>query len=93
MRVVGDALGFQIANTYRAIQPLLDASDAQAFVGPWWAEEDQCTYWCGCPDYDARPALIFTIEAARGICGVDYGYAIRLLRRAIVELEAQVDQP
>jgi len=65
-------------------------SRAAAYVGYWWASEDAMTYRIGCPDYGDRKALIFIVEAARSLCGVEHEGALALLRLAVAELESRV---
>lgn len=69
------------------------AAEVAAYTKSWWAEEEAQDYPIGCPSYRDRPALIWTVEAARLICG---GYptnsrraAARLLRMAADDLEAR----
>jgi hypothetical protein len=66
----------------------LDA-EASQYPERWWPEEDRGEYNVGVPGMGDRPALIFTIEAARLICGTDRGHAARLLRMAADELDGK----
>jgi len=66
----------------------LDA-EAADYAERWWEEEDSGEYRIGVPSHGDRQALIFTIEAARLICGTDRAHAARLLRLAADELEAK----
>ena len=71
--------------------PLDMAREADLYARMWRRDEDAQDYPIGCPDYHHRPALVFTIEAARLICGLDgpgRATAVRLLRMAADELEA-----
>ena len=73
-------------------RPLADLdldSEALDYARAWRAEEDSGTYGIGSPDYTDRPALIFTIEAARVLCGQDHRHAVRLLRMAADDIEAR----
>lgn len=63
--------------------------EAMRYAHRWWTEEDQQDYRIGCPDFSDRPALIFTIEAARAICGVNRELAINLLELALTDLKAR----
>jgi len=62
-------------------------AEAEQYVAQWYTEEQSDRYWCGVPDWHGRPALVFTIEAARCICGMSYARAAKLLRMAADDLE------
>ncbi|WP_416957791.1 hypothetical protein ACNKF0_09430 [Nocardioides sp. T5] len=67
---------------------LLD-EEAAAYARRWLAvEDDDGTFDVGTPDVDARPALVFTVEAARLTAGAVFEPAVQLLRMAADELEA-----
>lgn len=61
--------------------------EAAAYARRWLAEEDGQDYSLGCPDFNDRPALIFVVEAARCLNGMDHHRAARLLRMALGEIE------
>jgi len=63
----------------------LDA-EASEYEQRWTREEDAGSYHAGCPNRPDRPALIFTVEAARCICGQDKNSARRLLSMALEAL-------
>lgn len=62
------------------------AAEARSYTLNWLREENDLTYFAGCPDFPDRPALIFIIEAARALCGCERELASRLLRMAADEL-------
>jgi hypothetical protein len=64
-------------------------AEAEAYAEHWWKEEDGLAFWIGCPNFPARPAMIYAIEAARLVCGPPSArrYAKRLLRMALAELK------
>ena len=68
--------------------PIKVAEEANIYAEQWWEEEESLSYYIGCPDWSDRPALIFTVEAARLICGMQHTAAIKLLKMAVAELEA-----
>lgn len=69
---------------------LLDLNaEALTYAADWLKEEERMDYFLGCPDYLDRPALIFIVEAARALNGVDHGLAARLLRLALAEIEGR----
>lgn len=61
--------------------------ECASYVQQWMAEEDEHSFQVGCPSFEGRPALIFVVEAARAINGVNYELARDLLRMAVAELE------
>lgn len=65
--------------------------EAREYANRWWQAEDAGDYVIGYPSFERRPALIFTVEAARVICGstdeTGIATAARLLRMAATELE------
>lgn len=69
---------------------LLDeaASYARRFV----SEEDTLHFRIGVSDYTSNRALVFTIEAARQLCGGALGIncALKLLEMAVAEVKAQL---
>jgi hypothetical protein len=67
----------------------LDA-EVEAYAEHWWKEEDGRSFWIGCANFPARPAMIYCIEAARLLCAhrLARRYATRLLRMALAELKA-----
>jgi len=71
------------------IEDLDLTSEAMRYANRWWTEEDRQDYSIGCPDFSDRPALIFTVEAARAICGVNRELAIALLELALTDLKAR----
>lgn len=54
-------------------------------------EEDSDDYFLGCPDFGDRPALIFTVEAARLLNGQDHAKAARLLKAATADIESRLE--
>lgn len=63
-------------------------TEARTYADGWREEENGLEYLIGCPDYRDRPAMVFIIEAARNLCGVERERAAQLLRMALDELEA-----
>lgn len=59
------------------------------YASQWQAEEDSQTYYLGCPDYPDLPALVYIVEAARCLNGMQHETAARLLRWALTEIERQ----
>jgi hypothetical protein len=56
-------------------------------IREWWAEEEGGSWHIGHPDSADRMALIYIIEAARSLCGMDKADAIRLLELTLKELQ------
>lgn len=71
----------------------LDA-EADAYAHRWCVEEDELEFWTGCPDFRARPAMVYAIEVARLCCGGADAIpaALRVARLAVEELERGVGQ-
>ena len=62
--------------------------EALKYAEHFLAEEEDCTFNIGCPDYRDRAAFVFLIEAARLLCAVEHDAALELLdmaRAAIVK--------
>ena len=55
-------------------------------IREWWVEEEGGSWHIGHPDDQDRMALVYIIEAARSLCGMEQGDAIRLLGLALGEL-------
>lgn len=66
----------------------LDA-ETKRYAGRWWKEEDSGSFNIGCCNFSTRVPTILAVEAARLLCsGSDANeFALRLLRRAVQELE------
>lgn len=64
-------------------------AEINSYIESWVPEETEMRFWTGCPDFNDRPALIFIIEAARQVNGMDPRMAVKLLREAIRDLEAR----
>ena len=58
---------------------LLD-HEAEDYARRWWKEEDGGQFYVGLCNYATRPATIFTVEAARALCGAQDDLARNLLR-------------
>lgn len=78
-----------LGNITVPIEQLDIRMEAQRYAVNWWRQEEQQNYPIGCPDFSDRPALIFTVEAARAICGVNRELAISLLELALTDLKAR----
>lgn len=66
---------------------LVLGDESAEYARQWMSQEDEGNFSTGYPDHPGRPALVFTIEAARLICGVTYEPAAQLLRMAAAELD------
>lgn len=64
-------------------------SEVRAYIEQRNAEEDALEFHIGCCDFPTRPATIYAVEAARALCATHETHALRLLRLAVQELEAQ----
>lgn len=61
--------------------------EAAAYAEAWGREEQSLDFFLGCPSFGDRPALVFLVEAARLLNGVERQGAAHLLRMALAELE------
>lgn len=65
-------------------------AESESYAANWFTEESGCEFSIGCPDFRRRKALIYTIEAARLVCGAldsgDVERARKLLALADSEL-------
>ncbi len=66
--------------------------ECDAYTRHWYREEEAQAFRIGCCDFSARPALIYTVEAARMTCGMEYDVAMELLKMAAEELERAADR-
>lgn len=64
--------------------------ECRGYARRWAEEEDTQTFRIGCCNFPTRPATIYTVEAARLMCGVADEEALRLLKMAVAELEAVI---
>jgi len=70
--------------------PLNLSREAKEYTRWWWEEEEDQRFNIGCCHHPYRPAMIFTIEAARLMCAGDFvrdGLIADLLKMALVVLE------
>lgn len=82
-----DGFGGLLAESEEELDLDQEAAD---YAKRWWEEENRGDYSIGVPSGEDRPALIFTVEAAKLICGTgSKGHAARLLRLAADALEAR----
>jgi hypothetical protein len=61
--------------------------EARDYAADWRGDEDRRQYNLGCPSFEDRETLIFIVEAARLLCGVQRRGAAELLRMALGNLE------
>lgn len=81
----GDGLG----NITVPVAELDLPAEAAAYAVGWGRDEQSMDFFLGCPSFDDRPALIFIVEAARLLNGVERKGAAHLLRMALAELEGR----
>lgn len=79
----GDGLG----NITVPVAELDMKQEAEAYAEAWGREEQSMDFFLGCPSFGDRPALVFIVEAARLLNGVERKGAAHLLRMALTELE------
>lgn len=79
----GDGLG----NITVPVAELDMKQESEAYAEAWGREEQSMDFFLGCPSFGDRPALVFIVEAARLLNGVERKGAAHLLRMALAELE------
>lgn len=67
-------------------------AEAVEYARHWWNEEEHGRYTIGCPDMTHRAALVFLVEAARNLCGMNTKGALRLTQMALDFLEADQER-
>ena len=63
--------------------------EAAAYSEKFLAEDTRCIFHIGCSDFDTNRALVYTIEAARALCGATPNLARRLLQLAQDEIRRE----
>jgi hypothetical protein len=72
---------------YMPIEELDLDDEIRRYSEGWKAEERRHEFAIGVGNFPTVPAMVFAIEAARCMCGVDDGTALRLLKLAVDELK------
>lgn len=85
---VSDQLCAAYRRLMQAIGATLTDPEAQELSRRFWAQEQDCRFDIGCPDFADRPALVFGVEGLRALCGTDHRTALTLLRLAVAEIES-----
>jgi|SRR5580765_3506280 len=67
-------------------------AEADEYAARFRAEEDTCSFYIGCTDYRLAKATVYSIEAARLLCGVAREPARRLLTMALAELSMSMER-
>jgi hypothetical protein len=66
--------------------PHILKAEARKYAEQFIREENSRKFFIGVSKWSTNRALVFTIEAARRLCGADHEMALRLLRMAIDEV-------
>jgi hypothetical protein len=69
--------------------PLNLAREIEIYTERWRRDEDAQIFRVGCASFKDRETLIFIVEAARELCGVNHEIAAQLLRMAVANLDAR----
>jgi hypothetical protein len=69
--------------------------EAQSYAKRWRKETDSCNFFIGKDEGYTRRAMIYSVEAARNMCGGRFGdkVALRLLKMAVAEMERVIEKP
>lgn len=90
----GDGFGAIYLSKAEMADPARLRQEAARYAIAFNKEDDALTFRVGCSNFDTNRALVYTIEAARLLCGGDNGNAIatRLLKMAIKEIAKVPDR-
>ncbi len=72
----GDGMGHVTLTKEQSKDDARLAQEARAYAERFNAEENTRAFFIGCSNFDTNKALIWTIEAARALCGGNDGLAI-----------------
>jgi hypothetical protein len=89
----GDGVGGVYLTPEQCADPALLAKEAVAYARRLSAEEDTGSYRIGCTNFSSNRAFVWTIEAARSLCGAADDVAIELLTMALAEVRAEGRNP
>lgn len=69
-------------------------AEARDYAERWLAEEDRHEFYVGVPDYSTAVPMVWTIEAARLMCGMPehYARAVTLLEMAAERLRGEQEE-
>lgn len=76
-----------MGNIVVPIKDLDIKSESREFVTDYMSEENTGTFDIGYANFEDRPTLMLTVEAARAICGGNLTLVARLLRLALEDVE------
>jgi hypothetical protein len=88
----------KMAHFYRPALPSDGMGTITAPVDEWNLREEieiyerewkleRMEHFIGCASFEDRPALVWIVEAARNLCGMNHDVAVRLLRMALQDIE------
>jgi hypothetical protein len=84
----GDAMGSIDLTEEEIADPGLLDQEASQYAASFIEEEDSARFSIGVSNYRTNRAFVYVIEAAKGLCGAQDKVALRLLKMAIKEIEA-----
>jgi hypothetical protein len=61
-------------------------AEAERYADKFIGEENACEFWIGISNFASNRALVYTVEAARLMCGAQEVLALQLLKMAVDEL-------
>jgi hypothetical protein len=82
----GDGMGHVCLTTEELLDPERLAREAVKYSKQFDAEENTRRFNLGCSNFSTNRALVFTIEAARALCGGADDLAVELLQMALQEV-------
>jgi hypothetical protein len=72
--------------------PIRLKQEATEYALRFNAEEDTLRFQLGCSDFHTNMAFVWTVEAARALCGARSDLALDLLLMAVKEIRLRTDQ-
>jgi hypothetical protein len=85
----GDGLGSCDLTEWELRDPVRLDVEAEKYAAEFYREDDECVFTIGCSNGTTNKAFVYTIEAARALCG-GFGredLAKDLLKMALAEIE------
>ena len=84
----GDGLGSTYLTPEELDDPDLLEKEASEYAARFIADENAMNFNIGISNYRTNRALVYVIEAAKNLCAAHDTLALRLLRMAVAEVEA-----
>src|ERR1700680_1686531 len=83
-----DGMGTVLLTEEELADPQVLAEEASDYAATFIRQETSSRFDIGTSNYSTNRALVYTIEAAKNLCGAADHVALKLLKMAIKEIEA-----